>query len=240
MKPVFSRLSRPIAIWGLILTLVACSPIESTRGPISPSESSPGASSTQSSNRKSTNDQSTSTSKGATRPSKGPKGSKGSTTPPKASKRATGPSAGSVDGIVVKVVDGDTVHVLLDSGERVKVRVLGIDTPEIAHNPTEKTQCFGRKATKQMRKLVGDKRVKLISDKHSDDVDVYGRLLRYVEVDGVDVGRELIKQGLAHIYAPEKPKDAKRVKELARYKSYRKAETKAKARKHGGWGGCGW
>lgn len=240
MKHVSSRLSRSIALWGLIIGLMACSPVSLEKGPLSPSEGSPEASTAQSSHRKSTKDQNTPASKGARRPSEGSKSSNGSTTPPKASKRATGPSAAPVEGVVVKVVDGDTVHVLLDSGERVKVRVLGIDTPEIAHNHTEQTDCFGRKATKQMRKLVGDKRVKLVADKRSDDVDVYGRLLRYVEVDGVDVGKELIKQGLAHVYVPEKPKDLKKIEKLARYESYQKAEAKAKAQKRGGWGGCGW
>lgn len=240
MKDVSSHLSRSVAIWGLIIGLMACSPVSLEKDPLSPSEGSSEASTTQSSHRKSTKDQNTPAPKGATRPPKGSKSSSGATTPTKASKRATGHSAGSVEGVAVKVVDGDTVHVLLDSGERVKVRVLGIDTPEIAHRPKEQTECFGRKATKQMRKLVEGKRVTLVSDKRSDDVDVYGRLLRYVEADGVDVGRELIKQGLAHVYTPEKPKDAKRIEKLTRFQSYRKAEAKAKAQKRGGWGRCGW
>lgn len=234
MKHVSSRLSRSVALWGLIIGLMACSPVSLENGPLSPSEGSSEASNTQSPHHKSTKDQNTAASKGARRPSKGSKSSNGPNGPSKASKRATSPSADAVEGVVVKVVDGDTVHVLLDSEERVKVRVLGIDTPEIAHNHTEKTQCFGAKATKQMRKLVWNKRVKFIGDEHSDDVDVYGRWLRYVEVDGVDVGKELIKQGLAHVYVP------KEAEKPARYENYRKAEARAKAQKRGGWGRCDW
>ena len=234
MKPILSRLSRCAALWGLIMALMACSPINQTNSPLSPSEGSPKGSAATSTDPESTQDQDTSTPEGATRPSKGSNHPSGSTTPSKSSKSATGPSAAPVEGVVVKVVDGDTVHVLLDSEERVKVRVLGIDTPEIAHNSKERTECFGTKATKQMRKRVDQKRVRLVPDERSMGTDHYERLLRYVEVDGVDVGKELIEQGLAHAYVP------KSAKKPVRFESYRKAEARAKAQKRGGWSDCGW
>jgi micrococcal nuclease len=40
----------------------------------------------------------------------------------------------ATQGKVVWVLDGDTYDVKLSSGKKVRVRILGIDTPELAHN----------------------------------------------------------------------------------------------------------
>src|SRR4051812_11967408 len=61
--------------------------------------------------------------------------------------RATGPgsSPGRLEGRVVKIVDGDTIHVLIGS-RREKVRYIGVDTPE-THKPDTPVQCYGRAAS---------------------------------------------------------------------------------------------
>src|SRR5690242_19896446 len=46
---------------------------------------------------------------------------------------------------VSRVVDGDTVEVLLDK-QKQKVRVIGIDTPETV-DPRRPVQCFGKEAS---------------------------------------------------------------------------------------------
>jgi micrococcal nuclease len=92
--------------------------------------------------------------------------------------------------MVVRVVDGDTIE--LEGGER--VRYLGIDTPETAH-PDKPVECYGPEATARNRALVEGKAVELLSD--GPDRDAYGRLLRYVFVDGTFVNGELVWHGYA-------------------------------------------
>lgn len=86
---------------------------------------------------------------------------------------------------VVGVVDGDTIDV--DTGER--VRVIGVDTPE-------RGRCGAAEATAATISLVANKEV-VLTPGTQNDRDRYGRILRYVDVDGVDLGLELLRQGLA-------------------------------------------
>lgn len=99
------------------------------------------------------------------------------------------------EGRVVKVVDGDTIHVLV-GGRREKVRYIGIDTPE-THHPTKPVQCFGRAAAAFNARLVGGERVRLVGD--VEERDRFGRLLAYVyrASDGLFVNAELARLGYA-------------------------------------------
>jgi micrococcal nuclease len=92
--------------------------------------------------------------------------------------------------MVVRVIDGDTIE--LEGGER--VRYLGIDTPETFH-PDKPVECYGPEATARNRALVEGNMVELLSD--GPDRDTYGRLLRYVFVDGTFVNGELVWEGYA-------------------------------------------
>ena len=96
---------------------------------------------------------------------------------------------------VIEVVDGDTV--VIESGQR--VRYIGIDTPELGP-PAEP---FAIEAWQANRVLVGGKVVRL--EKDTTETDRYGRLLRYVYVDGTFVNAELVRQGLARArdYPPD-------------------------------------
>jgi micrococcal nuclease len=107
---------------------------------------------------------------------------------------STGAGA-SGDGRVVKVVDGDTIHVVL-SGRRETVRYIGVDTPETKH-PTKGVQCYGRAAAAFNARLVGGERVRLVGD--VEQRDRYGRLLAYVyrARDGLFVNAELARLGYA-------------------------------------------
>jgi len=89
--------------------------------------------------------------------------------------------------LVISVIDGDTIE--LQGGRR--VRYLGIDTPE----PGE---YYADEATARNIELVEGKIVELQSGKR--DEDEYGRLLRYVYVDGILVNAELVAQGYATAY----------------------------------------
>lgn len=107
---------------------------------------------------------------------------------------ATPPGAGDV-GRVVKVVDGDTIHVQLGA-VREKVRYIGVDTPE-TKDPRRPVQCFGEQASQFNARLVGDERVRLHRD--VEERDRYGRLLAYVHRvrDGLFVNAELARLGYA-------------------------------------------
>ncbi|NUO92177.1 MAG: hypothetical protein HOQ18_15330 [Dermatophilaceae bacterium] len=89
---------------------------------------------------------------------------------------------------MTKVVDGDTIWASR-AGETRKVRLIGIDTPEIG-------QCGYSEASRNLRGIIGGQQVSLTAGAR-DDVDRYGRLLRYVDVNGVDAGLRQVKQGFA-------------------------------------------
>lgn len=89
---------------------------------------------------------------------------------------------------VTKVVDGDTIWVSR-AGVTTKVRFIGIDTPESG-------QCGFTEARNTLRGIIGGQHVTLTPGAQ-DDSDRYGRLLRYVDVNGVDAGLRLVKRGYA-------------------------------------------
>lgn len=99
------------------------------------------------------------------------------------------------EGLVIKVVDGDTIAVLVGN-RREKVRYIGIDTPE-THHPTKPVQCFGARASAFNERLVGGEHVRLVRD--VEKRDRYGRLLAYVyrARDGLFVNAELARLGYA-------------------------------------------
>lgn len=89
--------------------------------------------------------------------------------------------------LVVGVVDGDTVE--LADGSR--VRYLGIDTPELG-------EAYSYDALELNQELVEGKWVELQAG--NEDKDQYGRLLRYVYVDGIFVNAQLVAHGYATAY----------------------------------------
>lgn len=92
-------------------------------------------------------------------------------------------------GRIVRVSDGDTVVLLDSTNTQHRIRLDGIDCPE-------KGQPFGRKATDFVKNLAAGKQAVVYWDKK----DRYGRILGYLIVDGVNVNKELLKNGLAWHY----------------------------------------
>ena len=96
-------------------------------------------------------------------------------------------------------VDGDTIAVNMN-GNVESVRFIGIDTPE-THKPHTPVQCYGPAAAAYTKRLIGNNRVRLVSDSLSTDRDRYDRLLRYVYLpDGTLVNEELVRNGYAFYY----------------------------------------
>lgn len=107
------------------------------------------------------------------------------------------PSITSGDGLtqalVTRVVDGDTIDVLID-GEEFRVRYIGIDTPETV-DPRRPVGCFGVEASQRNHDLVEGMTVGL--EKDVSETDRFGRLLRYVWVGNEMVNAALVAEGYA-------------------------------------------
>jgi micrococcal nuclease len=133
--------------------------------------------------------------------------------------------AGPSRGKVVDVYDGDTITVEA-AGASYKVRLLGIDAPEMNYNTLwsemEKVEKFSsfssrgelhearakfersarlvrayaRASRARLVELVRGKDVRLVYDKR-ETKDRYGRILAYVEVGGTDVSAEMLRSGWA-------------------------------------------
>jgi micrococcal nuclease len=102
-------------------------------------------------------------------------------------------------GVVTRVVDGDTIEVVLD-GQLAKVRYIGINTPETV-DPRRSVQCYGHEAKRANEVLVKDQLVYLQKD--VTDTDDYNRLLRYVYVRRgnrlIMVDESMVRLGFAQV-----------------------------------------
>ena len=100
-------------------------------------------------------------------------------------------------GLVVEIVDGDTIKVLLDSDGRVhSVRYLGVDAPGIQGAGSSSVAL---EAMSRSTELAFHRQALLVRD--LTDSDINGTLLRYVLVDGVFVNYALVSAGLARASA---------------------------------------
>ena len=99
------------------------------------------------------------------------------------------------------VIDGDTV--VLNDGR--KVRYLGINAPELAHDG-HLVEPFAEEAKRFNASLVDHKEIRLEFDK--ERTDQYGRTLAYIFVrNGVLVNAELLSNGYAYLlYHPQNQK----------------------------------
>ncbi|GAB3519549.1 thermonuclease family protein [Arthrobacter monumenti] len=131
---------------------------------------------------------------------------------------------------VLRVVDGDTVHVGY-RGEDTSVRIIGIDTPEVVH-PSVAEECGGLIASKNAVQLLEGRMVRLVFDPSQGRTDKYGRTLAYIELPGGgDYGKIMLERGLAVEYTYDTP--------YKRRPAYLKAEAQARAGASGTWGTCG-
>ena len=124
------------------------------------------------------------------------------------------------EGVIIHVVDGDTVHLLSDNQEKLKVRLHHIDAPEL-------DQYYGKESKFVLEQLILNKKVTVISDKK----DKYKRLLGVISLDEVDVNLEMIKAGAAWHFK----KYAKFDQSKDQYLIYDENEYQAKLKKIGLW-----
>jgi len=119
---------------------------------------------------------------------------------------------------VTSVVDGDTIAVVpLQGGERVKVRLHGIDAPEF-------DQPHGLAATVFLIETVLYKEVDVRPT--AQGTDRYGRIAAVVKIPGGDILQKmLLKAGLAWVW-PQSCRDCK---------AWEKIQARAKKRRKGLW-----
>tara|TARA_R100001163_G_C5067068_1_gene205922 strand:+ start:1216 stop:1638 length:423 start_codon:yes stop_codon:yes gene_type:complete len=104
---------------------------------------------------------------------------------------------------VKRVVDGDTVDVVLDLGfdilYKCRVRLYGIDTPESrTRNKDEKAR--GKMATVFLKEAIEKGEKVVIQTKLKDSKGKYGRVLGDVVVDKVNINKLMVKCHLAVAY----------------------------------------
>ena len=125
---------------------------------------------------------------------------------------------------VVRVVDGDTVILNID-GQRTRVRLIGIDTPESVAEDKSRNVKEGKIASEYTKNLLENKKVRLEFD--DEKKDVYERKLGYVFLDDEFINEKLLKEGMAKLYTKTtNQKYSERLK---------KAEEYARENKKGFW-----
>jgi micrococcal nuclease len=133
-----------------------------------------------------------------------------------------GSDCGPSEGVVARVVDGDTVE--LATG--VKIRYLMVNAPETTNGHDD---CYGQNAVKFNSDLVLGKTVALAYDVECQDR--FGRTLAYVSVDGQEVNSLLVERGFACVlHIPPNGDD--------RVDEFNALEDAAKAANRGLWGQC--
>jgi endonuclease YncB( thermonuclease family) len=100
------------------------------------------------------------------------------------------PNAAEIlEGRVIGVHDGDTVTLLMEGNQQVKIRLAQIDAPE-------SDQAFGQRSKQSLSDMVFNKNIRV----EKETIDKYGRTVGTIFVDGLDANREQIKRGMAWAY----------------------------------------
>ena len=126
---------------------------------------------------------------------------------------------------VESVVDGDTIKINYN-GSLTSVRIIGVDTPETV-DPRTTIECFGVEASDYLKQKIGGKTIRIAADTTQADRDKYNRLLRYIYLDGEDIGLSIIANGYGHEYTYNTPYVHQTV--------YKKAQSEAESNNKGLW-----
>lgn len=120
---------------------------------------------------------------------------------------------GNSDMKLIEVHDGDTVTLSYKNGKKVKVRLFGIDAPELA-------QLYGDESKRHLYNLLKRKNISL----KSNGKDTYNRLIATLYVNDKNINLQMIKDGYAWHYERYYKSD-----------EYSEAQKNAKSNKLGLW-----
>lgn len=129
----------------------------------------------------------------------------------------------AADWKVTRVYDGDTIHVS-DNKYSVKVKLVGIDAPEIGRKRKEPGQPFSQKSKKYLASLILNKSV----DVRAYELDVDNQILGIVYLGGRNINLHMVKAGFAEVYRGISPDGFDP-------EPYWQAEKKAREAKMGMW-----
>lgn len=108
----------------------------------------------------------------------------------------------TIEGLVTKISDGDTIHVTDSLGTKVKVRFYGIDCPETEKGNkrngkiSKQGQPYGEEAFQALRDKLQRQRVRL----DVMDIDRYGRTVSIVWLNNRNINLEMVADGWAWAY----------------------------------------
>lgn len=92
-------------------------------------------------------------------------------------------------GEVIRILDGDTVEVLDAEKQTHRVRLANIDAPE-------RKQAFGEVSRQALASMAFRQHVTVLDT----GGDRYGRRIGVLTVDGLNLNREMVAQGMAWVY----------------------------------------
>lgn len=101
--------------------------------------------------------------------------------------------AKGIDATVTRIIDGDTIEVMMN-GKEEQIRVLLIDTPETKH-PNKPVEKFGPEASAYAEKVLLGKEIQV--QEGIEERDRYGRLLAYIWVGDTTYQEMILAEGLA-------------------------------------------
>lgn len=108
----------------------------------------------------------------------------------------------TIEGIVIKVSDGDSIQVMDSLGTKVKVRLYGIDAPETAKinrktgHISKQGQPYGEEAHRALKLKVYHQKVRL----DVMDIDKYHRAVCFVWIGDRSINKEMVADGYAFAY----------------------------------------
>ena len=96
---------------------------------------------------------------------------------------------------IERVSDGETFVAIAGNGTKLRIRLLGIDAPEVAHGPRP-GRPYGQETRDYLARLIGGRTVRV----ETYGYDGYERILAVVFLGPINVNVELVEQGLAEVY----------------------------------------
>ena len=89
--------------------------------------------------------------------------------------------------------DGDTVNVTTYNNKKIKIRLFGIDAPELK-------QPFGEESRLCLEKLIQNKNISYIPRDKNKSTDKYGRTVAVIFDGDININLEMVKNGCAWNY----------------------------------------
>src|SRR3989344_1457995 len=119
------------------------------------------------------------------------------------------------NGIVKDIIDGDTLVVTFSDETDRKIRVLGVDFPDLDSVKIKKWNDMGlkdskirecyNKGIKELQGFLLGEKVSIKLDSKETPMDKYGRILGYVYYGNLSISEYLVKNGYAVVYDPTEP-----------------------------------